>query len=169
MTLTMTEKAAKKLGEVLAFSYASNELIQNGHEGLTKVFHADTVLQIKNRHINLAETLKQIATKHNVLDIVTTKADKTHIKLNDMANMYIKEEWDNPAELLEWLGFFVGAAIIHWQLVAGVADQMKDQELINLSEKCLHEFKNLFTETEKEIKRIGHIASSGEKQIWEEA
>jgi hypothetical protein len=165
----MTEKAAKKLGEVLAFSYASNDLMQNGHEGLTKVFHADTVLQLKNRHINLAQTIKEIAAKHEVLDIVTAKADKTHVKLNDMANLYIKDEWDNPAELLEWGGFFVGAAIVHWQLVAGVAEQMKDDQLSELSEKCITEFKNLFTEIEKEIKKIGHTASSGEKQVWEEA
>jgi hypothetical protein len=88
-------------------------------------------------------------------DITLAKAEATGTKLRAMRDMYVGDQWDNPAELLEWLGFFEGAAVVHWALVEGAGKGLQDQDLADLAKdgKSIHQ--NLLLAVEGSIKKIG--------------
>lgn len=144
----MNEFAAKKLGEVLAFCNAGIEILKKGSVAVTDFE------QVKNSSSHLSEQagkIEKLAEKHGVGEITVAKSEKTAEKLLKMAELYIGDEWDNPAELLEWFGFFEGAAIIHWKLVEGVAKQIADQDMINLADSGVSLHTDLLAEVASEI------------------
>jgi hypothetical protein len=50
-----------------------------------------------------------------------------------MRDLYIGDEWDNPTEVLEWSGFFEGAALVHWAVVDGAAKTLDLADLEKLA------------------------------------
>ena len=105
----MNEFTAKKLGEVLAFATVGIETWEKGREAIESVFGEDTdrLIDASKKH---RDTLGNIAESENVQDIVSKKLEGTGTKLRSMRDLYVGEEWHNPTELLEWSGFFEGAA-----------------------------------------------------------
>ncbi len=128
----MNEFAAKKLGEVLAFSQIGVTVFEKGATALNTVLgeHADSVVSSLKTQ---SENIIAIAAEAGVIDITRLKSEKTGAKLLSMAELYIGDEWDNSAELLEWLGFFEGAAIVHWKLVHGAGEALAHQKLSELA------------------------------------
>jgi hypothetical protein len=112
----MNDFVAKKLGEVMAFTSMGLELIERGGQALAGALGEKTVNQTRSDLESQLENIKTYASETTL-----TKAEATGGKLRGMAETYIGDQWDNPAELLEWLGFFEGAALVHWQLVSGAA------------------------------------------------
>lgn len=124
----MNEFSAKKLGEVLAFCEAGSAIFEKGESAMREIL--DTrYFETTSAFSETAKEILSIAKENKILKTVTDKAEKTKGKLLAMAEMYIGDEWDNKAELLEWFGFFEGAAIVHWKLVDGVAAAKQDESL----------------------------------------
>lgn len=127
----MNEFGAKKLGEVLAFSQAGQEIMRKGKKALDNIF--ENTSKISGKFLDQEGQILKLAEKLSTIEITTVKARKTKEKLLKMAQLYIGQEWDNPAELMEWMGFFEGAAIVHWKLVEGVGNKLSDSELSSLA------------------------------------
>jgi hypothetical protein len=63
--------------------------------------------------------------------VVVTKANGTGTKLMKMRDIYIADQWRKPSEIAEWLGFFEGAAYVHWNLVDGAGESTHVKDLKN--------------------------------------
>lgn len=149
----MNEFAAKKLGEVLAFCRVGVETIERGHEALSQVL--EDVDGLSNKLKDHATRIESIAENAGMSDVTLTKADGTSTKLRSMRDMYVGDEWDNPAELLEWLGFFEGAAIVHWALVEGAGQALTNGELESLADKGKDLHEDLLEDVEDALKKLG--------------
>lgn len=132
--MAISEKAAKKLGEVLAFAVVGKETIEKA-PAYTSVFseHNDH-FQTYEKHAN---QLQDLAQELGVSEIVMQKLEGTGAKLRTMRDTYVGDEWDNAMEIMEWLGFFEGAAIVHWKLVHGTAQKSNDPVLLALAEDAI--------------------------------
>jgi hypothetical protein len=146
----INEFTAKKLGEVLAFSFVGTWIFEQGKTALLAVFpdSYSELLQSFSNHENL---LRQFASEARTEAITFPKSQKTGDKLQAMAQLYIGEEWDNSAELLEWLGFFEGAALVHWHLVFGAARSLSLPQLVDLASSAITFHSDLFQMVSSQI------------------
>ena len=144
----MNEFTSKKLGEVLAFTNQGLELLDRADAALGQAFDSKILNSLKVDLLDQQEKLKKLAN-----DIMLDKAGKTGDKLRGMAETYIGDEWDNPTELLEWLGFFEGAALVHWQLVLGAVEG--EAELSQLAQAGLKLHESMLKEVRSSLHRIG--------------
>ena len=155
----MNEFTAKKLGEVLAFADVSLDTAKRAENALKEAFGEEKFLALIAKNTSHTEAIKKISEDENVSDIVNKKLEGTSQKLRSMRDLYVGDQWNNPTELLEWSGFFLGAAIVHWQLVKGVAENLNHQSLKNLADDALNFHQNLFTETQIKLNQIGKSKS----------
>jgi hypothetical protein len=130
----MNEFTAKKLGEVLAFAEVGMETFDKGRDAFVSVLGEEAVQSFVEESQIHADTIRSIAEKEGVSEIVMKKLDGTGSKLRAMRDLYVGDQWDNATELLEWSGFFEGAATVHWALVKGAAEAKADTDLITLAE-----------------------------------
>ncbi|MCA9397554.1 hypothetical protein KC573_01890 [candidate division WWE3 bacterium] len=131
------EQAARKIGEVLAFSEIGLDLLERGETALENVFEADFLDDCTESFETQKEDLLRIASKLDVEQIVLDKADSTKNKVFSMQELYLKGEWDDAVEVLEWMGFFEGGALVHWGLIKGVADTHRIGQLTTVAEDAL--------------------------------
>lgn len=129
----MNEFTAKKLGEVLAFCNVGIETIQKAGTPFSDLVGDEFIAEYIEKNTVHAEELKALATAGGKIDITTTKSEKTSDKLRKMRELYIGDQWENPVEILEWLGFFEGAAQVHWALVQGAGKILESDALIALA------------------------------------
>lgn len=134
----MNTYSAKKLGEVLAFSEIGLDTFKKGRSGLLEVFSEEDLSNIEDTLAGHRESIIKAASRSEMLQTTTDKAEATGEKLLSMQDRYLEheEDWEDPAELLEWLGFFEGAAIVHWSLVSGSADAHELNELNTLAHEA---------------------------------
>lgn len=149
----MNEFVGKKLGEVLAFSRLGVELFERGETALKTVFE-DYDRVVENFRKQAGE-VEQAAAGGEVAGITADKAEATLGKLRGMMVTYIGDQWDNPAELLEWMGFFEGAAIVHWRLVEGAASELENDALHELAQFGVNLHDGLLTRAQEAITQIG--------------
>lgn len=159
--LNMNEYSAKKLGEVLAFSEVGAETLIKGAGALSEVFN-ESVDQLIVEHQTQAEAIKKLATDENVSDGVLGKAEKTGAKLRAMRDLYLasEDDWADPAELHEWLGFFEGAAIVHFSLVKGAGEELENEALVEIASAGIQFHQNFLDTLERSIKEIGREKAS---------
>lgn len=124
----MNEFVAKKLGEVLAFAEVGKETCERGKAAMEGAFGVERVAQIHRDNIAHADSIRIIAEKNSVEEIILKKLASTGQKLRAMRDLYVGDQWDNSTELLEWSGFFEGAAVVHWSLVLGAAETLLTAE-----------------------------------------
>lgn len=134
----MDTYSAKKLGEVLAFAEVGLDTFKKGRKGLLEVFSDEDLSNIERTLEEHRESIIKVASGKEVLETTTSKAEATSEKLLSMQDRYLEDEddWEDPAELLEWLGFFEGAAVVHWSLVSGSADTHGIQNLSTLAHEA---------------------------------
>ena len=128
----MNEKVAKKVGEAYAFAQVLSDTFNSNHSVMEALFgeHAGNMMEITQTQ---CEELEGIAAEMNMDEVVLPKAERTGTKISKMADMYVGDEWDNPVEVLEWMSFLVGGAIVHWQLIAGSAEAMDHEHMGNVA------------------------------------
>ena len=151
----MNEFVAKKLGEVLAFNRVGTDTIARGGAPLLAALGEEKVADINEKFRIHGEEIMRIATDAGVIDITLKKADATETKLKTMRDSYIGDAWDNPTEVLEWSGFFEGAAIVHFALVAGCAQALNHEGLMTLSEEGKNYHYELLEVDESELESKG--------------
>ncbi len=128
----MTEKTAKKIGEAYAFAQVLSDTFESNIKVMTELFgdHAESILDVTKVQ---REELADIADKTGLSEIVLPKAERTGLKITKMGEMYVGDDWDDVAEVLEWMSFFVGGAIVHWQLIKGSAEEMDNDHFGNVA------------------------------------
>ncbi len=151
----MNEFTAKKLGEVLAFAVVGIETFKKGHSALVSVWGEKTVENIISRNESHRESILKIAKENGVEDVVNKKLDGTGIKLREMRDLYVGDQWDNPTELLEWFGFFEGACIVHWELVKGAGEATGHTEITLLAKEAFEFHEEIFKKSGYLLYEIG--------------
>ncbi len=152
----MNEYTAKKLGEVLAFAEVGIDTLQKGEVAIKESLGEEKFEEFVADNKDQIEAIKEIAEGNEVLEAVEKKAEATGEKLRKMREIYIKEDdWNDSAELMEWHGFFEGAALVHWSLIEGVGEKTENAKIISLVEdgKDLHSI--FLGEVENALKEIG--------------
>jgi hypothetical protein len=91
----------------------------------------------------------------NVSEALESEAQKTAEKISSMRDLYIGSEWENPSEVFEWWGFFGGSAIAHWNLVKGIAEELADDKLVQLSYEAIAYHENLYNTSMSVLAEIG--------------
>jgi hypothetical protein len=156
----MNEFTAKKLGEVLAFAVVGKEIFERGSIALGTVLTTAGVSKNTDSAQMHADAVKALAEEKGVSEITLPKSEKTGAKLREMLDLYVGDQWDNPAELLEWLGFFEGAAVVHWKLVEGAAEALSDSALQELAATGVAFHQDLLTKVSTSIKELGNTKAS---------
>lgn len=156
----MNEFTAKKLGEILAFTDVGIETFTRGESAFGEVLGEDTVKQSEKTLRAQKDLIHTIADRASVLETVLTKLEKTSDKLRAMRDLYVGEEWSNPIELLEWSGFFEGAAVVHASLLQGAAEEIGHSELISVANECHSFHKQLFEKAIELLHTIGRKKAS---------
>jgi hypothetical protein len=151
----MNEFVAKKLGEVLAFNRVGTDTLEKGRPALVEALGAEKVEDMFEKNRIHAEEVMRVATDASVIDTTLAKAEKTIEKLKKMRDLYVGEAWDNATELMEWSGFFEGAAIAHWALVRGAAEGMNNEGLMVLAEEAINWHYELLELAESELGSTG--------------
>jgi len=156
----MNEFVAKKLVEVLAFCNVGLNTFNKGQMALGEVLEANRVNEIRNSLSTRAKLIEEMVKGSDSEDVTLAKAKKTGAKLTSMRDMYIGEEWDNPTELMEWSGFFEGAAIVHWEFVSGAAKGIGNEELTQIAASALAEHKDTLNTASHVLNGVGLAKSS---------
>jgi hypothetical protein len=153
----MDEKfKAKKLGEVLAFARVGAETLEKGKEGFVPTF-GEEYEQIVQQNLQTIEVIESINLGDELNQVLTEKAEATGQKLRKMRDVYIsnEEDWSNTAELLEWSGFFEGAAFVHWNLIKGLFQGSDDETAISLADEEASFHQAMLERASKELYNIG--------------
>jgi ElaB/YqjD/DUF883 family membrane-anchored ribosome-binding protein len=150
----MNTKTAKKVGEAHAFLEALNNLYRNYENVMTDVFQGSPDEHI-GAHSKLQQLLQDVSRENDQEDVMTEKSSKTVVKIEKMGETYVGDEWDNPVEVVEWLSFLLGAAVVHWQVIAGSAESSEQTTFIATTKSGLEHLKSMFSELEKKAKSIG--------------
>jgi hypothetical protein len=142
----MNSLLPKKLGEVHAFAIIGLELLERAGATADEAFGESTVTEMRDiltvQRARVADTADQ------------GKTERTVLKLRSMMEHYIGDEWDNPIELLEWSGFYLGAAGIHWALVWGILSKESQSELASFAEAQTTQFNSWLNVATKQIAQI---------------
>lgn len=159
----MNEFAAKKLGEVLAFCQIGQETLEKARDGFVREMEdgAATVDKVIADLGDHADKIEVLANKAGVAEITLPKAEATGNKLRSMRDLYIGDEWDNPTEVLEWTGFFEGAAIVHWAVVDGAAKSLGLDELEALAGEGQDYHKKMLDDVTDMLRAIGSKKAQG--------
>jgi len=151
----MNEFVAKKLGEVLAFNQVGTDTYEKGKDALLAALGEEKFADVQDKNRIHADAIMKIATDAGMIDTTLAKAAATGEKLTKMRELYVGGQWDNATELMEWSGFFEGAAIVHWALVRGAAEGMNDETLLTLAEEGVNWHYELIEMAEGELGTTG--------------
>lgn len=158
--MKINEFVAKKIGEVVAFNRVSSDTLEKGKTALTVVLGEEVVMDMLEKNRIHEEELIRIATDGGAIDITLAKAGKTEEKLKSMRELYVGDQWDNAVELMEWSGFFEGAAIVHWALVRGAGEGLDNEALITLANEGISYHYEVLERSESELGSVGQDRSS---------
>lgn len=151
----MNEFVAKKLGEVLAFNQVGTDTLTRGRFALVEALGEERIFDMEEKNRIHGEAVIKAATEAGVIDATLAKAAKTEEKLKKMRDMYVADAWDNATELLEWSGFFEGAAIVHWNVVKGCAQALNNEPLLILCDEGITWHYELLEMAEGELEKEG--------------
>ena len=154
----MNEKITKKIGEAYAFAqvlettYTANELVMTELLGAS----ASTVVSTAAEQ---RAALHAICDAAETTDVLLPKVEKTADKITKMGEMYVGDDWDDSAEVLEWMSFFVGGAIVHWQLIAGAGAAMDDEMLTDAATSGVVYYQELMDQLKRAATKVGEERS----------
>lgn len=151
----MNDFVAKKLGEVHAFTRAFKDTLEKGKESYTKNLGDKVYFALHAENSALTEKIEQIGKVHDGLTRIMAKSDSTTVKLVEMRDMYVKDQWDNFTELCEWGGFFHGAGIVHFDLVLGTYKGVKIPEVKRVAKQGIAFHKKLLSQSRDRLFQIG--------------
>lgn len=151
----INEFTAKKIGEVLAFCEVGIDTWKRASLTLTNTLGAEQVtsyIDTNNAHL---EALKNFVEESGVSEITLAKQGKTVEKLTKMRDLYVGDEWENATEIMEWSGFFEGAAIVHFALLNGCAQGIDNSSLMIICEEGLNFHGEILDLATSELASVG--------------
>lgn len=143
----MNPSLPRKIAELQAFAVIGLELFERAGETAQAAFPgvAQDMSRVLGEQLSWATPLAD-----------QEKAEKTTLKLRGMMERYIGDDWHNPVEILEWSGFYLGAAAMHWSLVEGWLQAGEDTHATYARQQTA-----LFTTwLEASLARIQHLSAS---------
>lgn len=156
----MNEFVGKKLGELLAFNRVGVDTYEKGRAALVEALGEEKVLDIEEKDRLHGEAIMRFATDGGVIDTTLAKATATEEKLKQMRDLYVAGQWDNATELMEWSGFFEGAAVVHWALMRGAAQGLENDDLLVLTEEGVNWHYEMIELSEGHLEKIGQDRAS---------
>lgn len=155
----MNEYTAKKLGEVSAFAHVALDLYARAGIAMREARGNEVGLVVTHNSAH-HERLRAIAKEGGISDIMEAKEKKTVAKITGLMEMYIGDQWENPIEVFEWLGFFEGACLVHWSLVAGMAQSLHHGEIAVLSQEAVNFHTQELAQVQGYLERYGEQKAS---------
>jgi hypothetical protein len=154
----MNEKITKKVGEAYAFAQVLETTFMANEAVMTELLEtaAGTVVSTASEQ---RAALHAICDAAETSDILLPKAEKTAAKISKMGDMYVGDDWDDAAEVLEWMSFFVGGAIVHWQLIAGAGAAMDDEMLTDAATSGVVYYESLMDQLKRAATKVGQERS----------
>lgn len=149
------EFVAKKLGEVLAFAVVGQETYERGSAALSEKLGAEKVADIASRLKNQEDSIRALAKELEVYDITNSKEEKTGAKLRQMRDLYVGDQWHNAVELMEWSGFFEGAGLVHYALIAGIATELQNETMNQIANEGNTLHQELLDQAHEELYSVG--------------
>lgn len=146
----MNEFTVKKLAEVQAFIGIGSTILERGNKYDGMAPDAATIIEATTR-VSLASAIPE-----SMQETFRAKVDKTTSKLEQMMELYIGDEWDNPVEVLEWSSFFAGAGAAHAGLTKS-ATEASDPELSKSLGSLEQAYKDLLSAV---ISRLQEVAKT---------
>jgi hypothetical protein len=151
----MNEFVSKKMGEVLAFARSGRDTLEKGEEAFLKLLDQEEIDEINEAFDELESRVVALAEEQEVIDDVEEGAEETLEKVTAMRDTYLDGSWDEESELLEWMGFYTGASLVHWRLIAGAAGALQFEELEKVSRDAIEFYTGLFVSDEETLQEIG--------------
>jgi len=150
----MNEKIAKKVGEAYAFSYVLKDLYHKTPDTLDVILGSHSASLVSTVEDQM-KGLEEVSSFFSMKEIVLPKAERTKLKILHMGDFYVGDDWDDEAEVLEWLSFFLGGALIHWQLVYGAAREIGDKDFIKVTKDGVDYFSSLLKKAKESAEAVG--------------
>ncbi len=152
----MNEFTAKKLGEVMAFINVGAEQFLQAKTALSSVLGQDFTNKANEIYAEHKKNLNHIVQESDLKEVILTKADKTGVKLTAMANLYMQkpEDWQDSSEVIEWLGFFEGGAIVHFKLAEAAAEELNLKEVVDFARAGAQWHKDFLGKLEQGISMV---------------
>ena len=144
-----------KMGEVMAFAVIGSDTMKKGKKAFRKMLNQADIDTMENIFDGLEEKIFTIAAEQDVVKEVEKQAKETGKKVTKMRDTYIGRNWDEESELLEWMGFYTGASLVHWKLISGAAKELGIKDLEKLSKQAIDFYNALFVSDEKTLREIG--------------
>jgi len=154
----MNEKITKKIGEAYAFAQVLETTFMANEAVMTELLEtaAGTVVSTASEQ---RAALHAICDASEMSDVLLPKVEKTAAKISKMGDMYVGDDWDDVAEVLEWMSFFVGGAIVHWQLIAGAGAAMDDEMLTDAATSGVVYYESLMDQLKQAATKVGQERS----------
>jgi hypothetical protein len=146
---------SEKLGEVLAFARMGSDTLEKGTKCFLKMMPKKDFERMEMMFKELGMKVAAIAEEGGVMEDVGKEADKTGEKVTKMRDTYLKGVWDDESDLLEWMGFYTGASLVHWRLIQGAAKKMKFDDLAQVARQAVGFYDALFVSDEATLEKIG--------------
>jgi hypothetical protein len=152
----MNQFTARKLGEVKAFAVVGVDIIKRSREALERSLATAEVERVLQTIDKQKEVLEIIIYDSKEKDLINTKAEGTIAKIESMSGVYMKkeEDWQDPAEVLEWLGFFIGGAIVHFYLAAAAGRGSGLVEISAFAEEAAEFYEDFLEDVSSAIGRL---------------
>ena len=150
----MNEKITKKIGEAGAFAQVLGTTYTDNESVMSELL-GDKAAMVGPTTVEQHTALTTLCEAAGTTDILLPKIEKTVTKISNMGDMYVGDDWDDAAEVLEWMSFFVGGAIVHWQLVAGAGEAMEHTELQSVATKGVAYYQSLMEQLMVAATKIG--------------
>lgn len=151
----MNTFVSEKLGEVLAFSRAGKDTLEKGKKAFLGSIDEISLATLGKQFEEIESSIATLVTAENVSVAAFETAKHSADTITAMRDTYIEGKWSEESELLEWMGFYTGAALVHWQLIAGAAESLKHERLITLSTTAIAFYRALFVSDEKLLRKLG--------------
>jgi hypothetical protein len=120
-----------------------------------KILNEETLQKLASEFQRIEEGVLSIASTEEVSGLVEEGATKTFDKVTRMRDLYIEGHWDEDSEVLEWMGFYTGASLVHWYLVAGAGKALASSSIESASRDAIAFYRSLFSADETYLQKIG--------------
>lgn len=157
----MNDKIAKKIGEAHAFAAVCKATKERVPSVFAEIFGSDVVSELSDVCATQMSDLERIAEEAGMKETVTTKSTKTQEKIQAMAEQYVGDEWDDVAEVLEWMSFFVGGATAHWDVITGGGNAMQHTTLESVAKDGASYYQGLF----EKVRAAGHAVGTARAAV----
>ena len=150
----MNEKITKKIGEAYAFAQVFETTFSNNEAVVTELI-GEAASAVVEATSGQKASLATICEQAGTTDILMLKVEKTAEKITRMGEMYVGDDWDDAAEVLEWLSFFVGGAIVHWELIAGAGAAMGHSAMVRIASEGVTYYEDLMSQLKVAANEVG--------------